>query len=204
MRGCADAHDAAPEGSGDRAWRVHVAVRGGLPDETTLLECDAAVLATGGLLGGGLEYTPASAFRRGALPTEPRPLLRATCEAPVRLGAFGHPLYDPSSLFGAPRVARLALRRDAARSIDAGILVDDGGEVRGAAPGLFADGEVAAGSRTRGSRRSARSGSGGAGGRVGGQSAAREGDRFPRNDHRVVPMDSRDQQAGSPGLPLAP
>ncbi len=145
IEGRATRIEAAPEGSGDRAWRVHVAVRGGLPDETTLLECDAAVLATGGLLGGGLEYTPAWAFAASALPTEPRPLLRATCEAPVRLGAFGHPLDDPSSLFGGAPETHAWPFAETPLLDHAGILVDDGGEVRGAAPGLFATGEVAAG-----------------------------------------------------------
>jgi glycerol-3-phosphate dehydrogenase subunit B len=112
--------------------------------ETLEIECDAVVLATGGVLGGGLAYTPAGSYVAKALPDTPRPLLQVTCEAPVTLGANGRPLDDPSSLFGgAPERHAWPLSEDPLLD-RAGILVGDEGEVQGA-PGLFAAGEVAAG-----------------------------------------------------------
>ncbi len=121
-------------------WGI-VAFFGG---ETLEIECDAVVLATGGILGGGLEYTPAGSYLAKALPDTPRPLLHVTCEAPVTLSANGRPLDDPSSLFGgSPETHVWPLSQDPLLD-RAGILVGDEGEVRGA-PGLFAAGEVAAG-----------------------------------------------------------
>lgn len=121
----------------DHPWHVHVA--------KGRLDCDAVVLATGGILGGGLEYTPAGAYLANALPDTPRPLVRVTLDAPVRLGAFGRALAEPSSLFGgAPETHAWPYVREPLLD-HAGVMVHDAGEVKGAAPGLYATGEVAAG-----------------------------------------------------------
>jgi glycerol-3-phosphate dehydrogenase subunit B len=134
--GRASAVSAATRREREGAWRVDAS--------SGELECDAVVLATGGVLGGGLEYTPAWAYSSHALPEQPRPLLRLTCEAPGRLGAFGRALDDPSSLFGAaPETHAWPYREDPLLD-HAGLLAADDGDVSGAASGLYAAGELAA------------------------------------------------------------
>lgn len=126
----------------DLPWRVDVEVRGEGP---RAIAGHAVVLATGGLLGGGLEYTPAGAYFAGALPGPPRPLLRVTCEAPVRIGAHGRPLDEASSQFGAAPETHAWPYSETPLLDHAGVLVHDEGEVTGAPPGLHATGELAAG-----------------------------------------------------------
>jgi glycerol-3-phosphate dehydrogenase subunit B len=122
----------------DGSWR------GWLETGDALDEVDAVVLATGGVLGGGLVYSPIASV----LASEPRaaagPLVRATLDAPLVIGVGGAPLEAPSSLFGRapethawPYVEPSLLER-------AGVLLDDHGRVRGAPAGLFAAGEVVA------------------------------------------------------------
>ena len=123
----------------DGAWSVEVAGR----DEA--LGCDAVVLATGGLLGGGLEYSPSASLFANALPDHPGPLLRVTCEAPVTIGAFGRALVDPSSLFGAAPETHAWPHTETPLLDHAGVMVGATGEVAGATTGLYATGELAAG-----------------------------------------------------------
>ena len=137
-RAAAVTHAASPRES-DLRWRVRCAELDVPP-----MDADAVVLAMGGVLGGGFEYTPSAATFGNALPVAPRPLLRMTCDAPGLLGADGRALEDLSSLFGAapemhawPHVERPLLDR-------AGLLTEDGGRVAGAPEGLFAVGELAA------------------------------------------------------------
>jgi glycerol-3-phosphate dehydrogenase subunit B len=105
---------------------------------------EAVVLATGGLLGGGLAYSPIASI----LAAEPRaaagPLMHATLDAPVLVGRNGVSLEAPSSLFGGapethawPYVEEPVLEH-------AGVLVDGEGRARGAPAGLYAAGEMAA------------------------------------------------------------
>ncbi|HEX3771416.1 MAG TPA: FAD-dependent oxidoreductase [Polyangiaceae bacterium] len=107
-------------------------------DEGTVHEARAVVLATGGLLGGGLEYAPPEV---GA---PARPPVRAGIDAPLVLGAHGRPLEAAGSQFGAeperlawPFVTDGPLER-------AGVLVDQDGACVDAPRGLFAAGEVLA------------------------------------------------------------
>jgi len=123
----------------DRAWRVAL--------DAGELEAHAVVLATGGVLGGGLAYTPATAFLGGPLPETPRALLHLTCDAPVVLAARGRPLLDPSSLFGAAPESHAWPHVDASLLDEAGVQVAEDGRVVGAADGLYAAGELAAGCR---------------------------------------------------------
>jgi len=124
------------------AWRV--ALEAGETGAEPL-EGHAVVLATGGVLGGGLAYTPNGAYIANALPGAPRPLLHLTCEATVTLGAFGRPLDETSSLFGAVPEAHAWPFVTAPLLEHAGVLVRDGCAVLGAEAGLYAAGEVSAG-----------------------------------------------------------
>ncbi len=122
-------------------WRVDLV---GSPP--TDLACDAVILATGGFVGGGLEYTPAGAYLGKTLPDAPRPLVRATCDAPVRLGTgFGRPLDDPSSLFGGAPERHAWPFQDPSLLDQVGVLTRSIGRADGAPPGLHVAGELAAG-----------------------------------------------------------
>jgi len=110
----------------------------------TLEEAAAVVLATGGLVGGGLDYCPSGSVLATELPPSAGPLLRSTVDVPVVIGIGGVPLETPSSLFGAspeslawPFVLSSTLEH-------AGVLVDAEGRVRGAPPGLHAAGDLVA------------------------------------------------------------
>jgi hypothetical protein len=116
-------------------------------EEGATLEADAVVLATGGLLGGGLEYFPSESMPAAALPPCARTPLRFTLDAPLIVGENGLPLELPGSLFGvAPESLAWPFSRDALLE-RAGVLVDADGRVRafGDGPrGLFASGELVA------------------------------------------------------------
>jgi glycerol-3-phosphate dehydrogenase subunit B len=122
------------EPHGDR-W--HVAREGEPP-----MEAAAVVLALGGLVGGGLDYTPGEAAPASVLPPASRPPFRLGLDAPsAKLGAHGRPLEIPGSLFGIPPES-LAWPYSADAMMErVGILVDDDGRV---APGLYAAGELVA------------------------------------------------------------
>jgi glycerol-3-phosphate dehydrogenase subunit B len=81
-------------------WRVTV-------EEGADLEADVVAIATGGLLGGGIEYGPAEWVTTGQAPGElPRSAsapfrFTVACDA-LRLGASGRTLDHPGSLFGLP------------------------------------------------------------------------------------------------------
>jgi len=128
---------AAVERAGAR-WRV-LTEGGGAHDG------DCVILATGGLLGGGIEYSPSETILASALPPRACPPLRLAIKAPVTLGSQGRPLDLPGSLFGAPPES-LASPFVVDPLFDrAGVLVDD----QGAACGIperdvFAAGEVVA------------------------------------------------------------
>jgi glycerol-3-phosphate dehydrogenase subunit B len=119
------------------AWRVTL-------EEGAAIDADAVVLATGGLLGGGIEYVPSETLVAAALPHRSTVPLRASLEAPVELGAEGRPLEIPGSLFGlAPEQIAWPFSPDGLLA-RAGVLVTSGGQCVGAGAGLFAAGEIVA------------------------------------------------------------
>jgi glycerol-3-phosphate dehydrogenase subunit B len=116
-------------------WRVE-------QTEGAALEAVAVVLAVGGLVGGGLEYSPGDAAEASVLPPASRPPFRLTLDVPAaRLGARGRPLELPGSLFGIPPESLAWPFAADALMERVGVLVDDAGR---AAPGLYAAGESAA------------------------------------------------------------
>jgi glycerol-3-phosphate dehydrogenase subunit B len=118
-------------------WRVTL-------DDGSSLDADAVVLATGGLLGGGIAYEPSETLLAAALPLRSSVPLRTSIDAPVRLGLRGRPLEVPGSLFGlAPERIAWPFSPDGLLA-RAGVLVSDGGRCVGAAPGLLAAGEIVA------------------------------------------------------------
>ncbi len=132
-----DRTQAGAQGSDRAPWRVTTL-------EGLSLHAEAVVLATGGLLGGGLEYAPSEAILAAALPRGARAPLRATLDGPLTLGAHGRPLEAPGSLFGlAPEEIAWPFAPDGLLS-RAGILVGDDGRCATAPQGLFAAGEIVA------------------------------------------------------------
>jgi glycerol-3-phosphate dehydrogenase subunit B len=115
-----------------------------LEDGEALEHLDAVVLAAGGLVGGGLAYTPAGSVLAPEFPPRARPLIRATVDAPVVVGAHGAPLQVPASLFGAAPESHAWPFVEDGLLDRAGVLVDRDGRVAGAPPGLFAAGELVA------------------------------------------------------------
>lgn len=69
-------------------------------EEGAQLEADVVVLATGGLLGGGIVYTPAEHILATAVPPYPRRVFACGVDAPVRVGHDGKELLVPGSMFG--------------------------------------------------------------------------------------------------------
>jgi hypothetical protein len=120
------------------SWRVHT-------ESGHVYEGDSVVLATGGLLGGGVEYAPSETVLATVLPPAARPPLRLAIRAPVSFGSRGRPLELPGSLFGlAPESVARPFARDALLD-RAGVLVEENGVSTGVAGGdLFAVGDLAA------------------------------------------------------------
>jgi alanine dehydrogenase/PNT-like protein len=106
-------------------------------------EGHAVVLATGGLVGGGLEYAPSEATLATTLPARARPPLRITIDAPVWMGVNGRPLELPGSLFGATPESIASPFAQSAMMDRAGILTGIDGAARGVSA-IFAAGEVVA------------------------------------------------------------
>jgi glycerol-3-phosphate dehydrogenase subunit B len=114
-------------------WRIST-------DGGDLQESDAVVLATGGLIGGGIEYAPSEAILASALPPRAGPPFRLSVKAPLTLGSRGQPLETRASLFGVPPESLT----DDALFDRVGVLVDDDGLATGAGHALFAAGELVA------------------------------------------------------------
>lgn len=109
-------------------------------DDRTI-DADAVVVATGGLVGGGIEYAPSDAMIASALPPLARPPFRVTLDAPLTLGASGRPLDLPGSLFGlAPESIAWPLAPDPLMD-RVGVLCDRDGCV---ADGLYVAGDIVA------------------------------------------------------------
>jgi glycerol-3-phosphate dehydrogenase subunit B len=150
------ARDRALAGAGVRVMRGRVMrvarVPGGWTvalEDGTRIDAPAVVLAAGGLVGGGLEYTPAEVTLATALPPAARLPLNLTIEAPVLLGEAGHALVLPSSLFGvapesiaAPFTASPLLERAGVLTTHIGAVV--GPDAGGSSRGLYAAGEIVA------------------------------------------------------------
>ena len=118
-----------------RADRWHVARADG-----PALEAMAVVLAVGGFIGGGLEYSPGEAAEASVLPPASRPPFRLTIDVPaVELGARGRSLEVPGSLFGIPPESLAWPFATDPMMERVGVLVDEDGR---AAPGLYAAGEM--------------------------------------------------------------
>lgn len=119
-------------------WRITT-------EDGEVLSAYAVVVATGGLIGGGLAYAPSEASLATALPSHVSPPMRLTLNAPLTIGARGRPLDTPGSLFGfAPESLARPFSRDSLVET-AGVLVP-GPETgaTGSPPGLFVAGDIVA------------------------------------------------------------
>jgi glycerol-3-phosphate dehydrogenase subunit B len=112
-------------------------------EDGSVATSDEVVLATGGLIGGGIEYCPAESEVASAVPHAARPPFRLAVDAPAPLGAFGRELGVPSTLYGAqPESIAWPFAPDGLMQ-RVGVLVDrDGRSARGLliAGDLCADG----------------------------------------------------------------
>ena len=105
------------------------------------LDATSVVVATGGLIGGGLAYAPSDANLAAAMPTAPQLPFRSTVGGPLPLGAHGRLLEMPGTLFGpAPETIAWPFVRDPLIE-RVGVLCNGDGRV---APGLYAAGELVA------------------------------------------------------------
>jgi glycerol-3-phosphate dehydrogenase subunit B len=119
-------------------WRVE------RDDGAVSLTASRVVLAAGGVLGGGIAYTPSDAVFASAVPSRARATFVETIAGPLVVGAHGKPLPLPGSLSGVPSESLAwPFSRDPLLE-RVGILTDDDGRVAGAPPGLFAAGELVA------------------------------------------------------------
>ena len=105
---------------------------------------DAVVLATGGLVGGGVAYEPSASIFATAVPPYARPTFRCVIDAPVTVGARGRPLELPGSLFGAPPESVAWPFGDDALADRVGLLTSADLRATGAPAGLYACGELVA------------------------------------------------------------
>jgi glycerol-3-phosphate dehydrogenase subunit B len=122
------------------AWRVTT-------EDGQILDAYAVVVATGGLIGGGMAYAPSEAILATALPSHVSPPIRLSLNAPLMLGARGRPLDTPGSLFGfAPESLARPFSRDALVETVGVLAGTDGGGPSGigSPPGLFAAGDIVA------------------------------------------------------------
>ena len=108
------------------------------------LDADAVVLATGGLVGGGLAYSPGAASVAAELPANAIPTIRSTVDCDVVIGERDVPVVTPSTLFGAqPEAIAWPFARESWLE-RVGVLVDASGRARGTADGFFACGDALA------------------------------------------------------------
>jgi glycerol-3-phosphate dehydrogenase subunit B len=121
----------------DGEWKVEL-------ESGDSIVADSVVLATGGFVGGGLEYSPAGSVLAAALPPAARPLARATLDAPVTLVARQHPVETPSSLSGSPPESHAWPYVEDSLLDHLGVSTEPTGHVAGAPDGLFAAGELVA------------------------------------------------------------
>jgi glycerol-3-phosphate dehydrogenase subunit B len=105
------------------------------------LTADRVVLAAGGLIGGGLAYSPSASLLAGELPSRARPTFNVTIDAPVSIGVSGHALALPGSLFGETPETLAWPFTDAPLLERAGVLASSAGHVD---EGLYVAGDLAA------------------------------------------------------------
>jgi anaerobic glycerol-3-phosphate dehydrogenase len=104
------------------------------------IDAAAVVVATGGLLGGGIEYGQPQ--QGAAADVGPQPALRLSLRCPLALGLQGRTLEASSSTFGQPPEGLAWPWTDGPTLEQAGAIVDpDGGSP---SPGLFAAGDLVA------------------------------------------------------------
>jgi glycerol-3-phosphate dehydrogenase subunit B len=116
-------------------WRV-VAERG------VAFDADCVVLATGGLIGGGIAYTPSASILAGELPARARETFCSTIEAPLPIGVGGRALPLPGSLFGeSPESLAWPFTRGASMLERVGALASRNGHVEN---GLYVAGDLVA------------------------------------------------------------
>jgi glycerol-3-phosphate dehydrogenase subunit B len=146
---------AAGEGEGDvpgnSAWDLSIEVAEGAERRRARLAAEAVVVCAGGVLGGGIRYTPSAALLAGELPPHATRSFVATIEGPLPLGAFAQPLVTPGSLFGVPPESMAWPFAAGGHALfdHVGVLTDADGRVKGTARGIFAAGDfVADGPRT--------------------------------------------------------
>ena len=101
----------------------------------------AVVIATGGLVAGGISYAPGEASLATALPRTPRAVFVSSIKGAGTLAFDGQPIVIPGSLFGAAPESLAWPFRDPAPIDRVGLLV---GENRSNAPGVFAAGDAVA------------------------------------------------------------
>jgi glycerol-3-phosphate dehydrogenase subunit B len=117
------------------AWKVTL-------ERGEALAADRVVLATGGLVGGGIAYAPSAAVLAGELPPRARASFASTVEAPVTIGTQGRAIGIPGSLFGeSPESLAWPFAAGAPLIERAGVLASSSGHVDG---GLYGAGDVVA------------------------------------------------------------
>ncbi len=126
------AEELARDGEG---WRVTL-------ERGDRIAADRVVLAAGGLVGGGISYTPSAAVLAGELPSRARKSFTSTVDAPVTLGVGGRALGLPGSLFGeSPETLAWPFADGSPLLERVGVLASSSGHVAG---GLYAAGDVVA------------------------------------------------------------
>ena len=120
-----------------RALLVHA-------DGAAPLRGDTVVLATGGILAGGVVYSPSEAILSTAMPPNPRPIFTLPIDVDVRLGLDGKPLGMPGSMFGIAPEALAWPFSDEPALERVGILTDHDGR---ASPAIFVAGDIVEGRR---------------------------------------------------------
>lgn len=105
------------------------------------IRAHAVVIATGGLIAGGISYMPGEASLATALPRTPRAVFASSIKGTGTLAFDGNPIALPGSLFGAAPESLAWPFRDPAPIERVGLLV---GADRASAPGVFAAGDAVA------------------------------------------------------------
>jgi hypothetical protein len=144
------------------AFATRIETRAALPDEPgsfavafgdgsvqPLLTCNAVVVATGGLVGGGLRYVPNEVQTRAGsprreLPAPGAPWLSASVDGPFRLGVSGRRLVAPATLHGAAPETLVWPFVEAGELERAGILVEPSFAAREGPAGIYACGDAVA------------------------------------------------------------
>jgi glycerol-3-phosphate dehydrogenase subunit B len=109
--------------------------------EADAIRARAVVIATGGLVAGGISYTPSEALLATALPRTPRAVFASSIKGAGTLAFDGKPIGIPGSLFGTAPESLAWPFHDPAPIDRVGLLVSGD---RSSAPGAFAAGDAVA------------------------------------------------------------